>query len=321
MRPDLVFAITPYDAYPAYHSRRLSRLTRLCYVPYGIMSAKIQDNQFNKPFHYRCWRIFCETRIHQELFGRYSGIDPRKIVVSGYPKLDWYRSERQIDGDRLWPATTGRPMKRVVWAPHWSIPLKGARRHWLNFSTFHRNHAYFLETMKRNQSSVSWLFKPHPALAGRVVRAGLMSAAGFQCYMDEMRSLPNVVQCRESDYLDYFATSDALITCSVSFLSEYLPTRKPILRLDNPDNVRFNEFGDRLVEHLYRAQSEAEIDTFVQSVVLDGCDPLLEARLKTLRNVLYFPEHHIGGWIKDYLKTELAAARGGSNAAAENDFC
>jgi len=321
IKPDLAFVITPYDAYPEYHSRSLSHQTRLCYVPYGIMSAKIQDNQFNRPFHYRCWRIFCETQIHKELFAKYSSVDQRKIVVSGYPKLDWYRNDRRIEGDRLWPVTIGKPMKRVVWAPHWSIPLRGARKHWLNFSTFHRNHLYFLEAMKNTQSSINWLFKPHPALASRVVRSGLMSNFEFQCYMDEMLSLPNVIQCRESEYLDYFATSDALITCSVSFLSEYLPTGKPILRLDNPDNVRFNEFGDRLIEHLYRAQSVAEIDAFLQTVVLNGHDPLLEARLQTLREVLYFPKHHIGGWIKDYLKVELEAAQGSMEAAAGGSFC
>jgi hypothetical protein len=309
LQPDFVFVMTPYDAYPMYRSRDIRRYARLCYVPYGIMSAKIQDNQFNKPFHYRCWRIFCETPFHKELFQRYSGVDPRKILVTGYPKLDWYRRKRPLESHEMWRLAADSPMKRVIWAPHWSIPLKRAGKHWLNFSTFHQNHRYFLDTMRATASRIQWLFKPHPSLAGRVVRAGLMTETEFQDYQREMLSLPNVIQCRESEYMDYFATSDALITCSVSFLSEYLPTTKPILRLDNRENVRFNEFGEKLVEHYYCAGTTQEIDQFLANVVLKGEDTAYARRMQTLREVMYVPDHHIGESIKEHIKTAVREMR------------
>lgn len=310
LKPDLVFVLTPYDAYPMYKSRKIRRYSRLCYVPYGIMAAKIQDNQFNKPFHYRCWKIFCETALHKQLFGKYSKVNENKLIVTGYPKLDAYRQVQGNDASQLWNLPPNSPMKRVIWAPHWSIPLQGSKRHWLNFSTFHLNHRFFLEKMKHTTKSIQWLFKPHPDLSGRVVRAGLMSGKEYDEYLEEMLSLPNVIHCQDSAYLDYFVTSDALLTCSVSFLSEYLPTRNPILLLENGENIGFNEYGEKLVEHFYKARTLSEIDEFLSKTVLGGDDWLRNRRMKTLDEIMYFPDYHIGEYIVNYLKQELLGEGG-----------
>ena len=94
-----------------------------CYVPYGVMIASWQEQQYNLLFHNICWRLFYETDFHLMMAQKYSLVKGRNALVSGYPKFDSfsiYKASKRSD-------------KRIIWAPHYSVET-GAL---INYSTFH----------------------------------------------------------------------------------------------------------------------------------------------------------------------------------------
>ena len=93
------------------------------------------------------------------------------------------------------------------------------------------------------------------------------------------------------EYLAYFASSDAMILDSVSFMAEYLYVHKPALFLTR-EGERFNEFGEMIVSVLYRAAGTdyASVEHFLD--VLLESDPLRETRENFFRQVLDYADDH-----------------------------
>ncbi len=70
-------------------------------------------------------------------------------------------------------------------------------------------------------------------------------------YYNAWKNLPNATLYEGGDYLNLFATSDAMITDSDSFMSEYLYSGNPGLYLTNPLQ-KFNEYGEIIKNAWYQ---------------------------------------------------------------------
>jgi hypothetical protein len=304
LAPDVVFYEQPHQFLPdSLWVHQVKHFALTCYVGYGIMVAGIQQLQFNRAFHHDMWRIFAETEHHKELFSTYSLLGHRNVEVSGHPKLDVYLGRPPDDGDSLWsvPRDSAGDVKRVIWAPHFSIKNREVA-----FSTFHRYYNTFLDLARRDMR-LDWIIKPHPWLRLSCVKYGLMSHQEVDDYFRAWEALPNARLCEEDDYFDLFKTSDAMILDSVSFVAEYMPTAKPMLFLVNrePPLVGFNEFGDSLQAGLYRARCEADVHTFIEGTLFGGEDPLAERRRDLAARLLVQPTGGAGAAIRDHLLERL----------------
>ena len=91
----------------------------------------------------------------------------------------------------------------------------------------------------------------------------------------------------ESDYIELFLTSDAMIHDSGSFVVEYLYVDKPVMRTVNdvPLDEQFNDFALSCLNQYYFAYNENDIEQFIQNVI-NGVDPLKEQRTKFVNDVL-----------------------------------
>ena len=134
-----------------------------------------------------------------------------------------------------------------------------------------------LEYAKNNPTTTSWVFKPHPLLRISAVSNGLFKTAeDYDKYLKRWNDLPNAI-VEEGEYLQYMASSDAMILDSVSFMSEYLYFHKPILFLER-EGIAMNEFGEELKEVLYRCSGNdyAAISNFITNSI--DCDEMKMAR-------------------------------------------
>ena len=302
--PDVVFYEQPHQFLPdALWVQQVGRYALPCYVGYGIMVARIQQLQFNRDFHHRMWRIFAETERHRSLFGKYSVVGDRHVLVTGHPKLDVYLEPEPEAADGLWslPRSSHSEVKRVIWAPHFSVKNREVA-----FSTFHRYYEHFYELARRDPR-IDWVVKPHPWLRMACVKYGLMSQAEVDAYCARWQALPNAKMHEQGGYFDLFRTSDALILDSVSFVAEYMPTARPMLFLVNrePPLVGFNEFGEDLQTGLYKARSAADIDAFIANTLFGGDDPIRPQREAQARRVLYQSGGGAGRAIRDHLVQRL----------------
>ncbi|MDO4583199.1 MAG: CDP-glycerol glycerophosphotransferase family protein [Planctomycetia bacterium] len=280
---DIVFLEQPWAIVPPeIFVLPLSRQSLVCYIPYGFMSAAgIENYQYNLDLHNFSWRNFVETDWHKEQYIKYGKRNGENVVALGYPKLDAYAYPTEKPADKIWKSGLNPNVRRVVWAPHWSV----AEDMLVLFSLFKGTYREILSYARRTPQ-VDWLFKPHPLLYQEIIHRGIMSTEETDAYYHEWAQLPNGQVCFDGGYMDYFKTSDALITDSVSFLIEYLPTRKPILRLLSEKNLGLNDFTNRLVQSYYQAKDMEGIKEFLSQVVLPQSDTRYNERMEALSELL-----------------------------------
>jgi hypothetical protein len=298
LKPDIIFYQQPWGKMGDYPKRMIGQ-SLPAYMHYSYMLTANHSMHYERPyFHYYLWKYFTQTEGHKSLHLTHDPLALEKLIVLGYPKLDVYFEEREIDFKKLWKQPDPE-LKRVIYAPHHSIGKNN-----LQLSTFESNHKYFVELAKKNPK-IQWIFKPHPTLEKRVVEKDLMSEKDYQAYVSEWASLPNAKVYDSGDYFDVFRASDALITDCGSFLAEYLPTKKPILHLMRKDSVGYNMVGKDIVRNYYQAYQVEEIEKLVNRVILQGDDYLYEERMKALEHLMPNQEKS-GTLIKNHLMKEFA---------------
>lgn len=271
---DLVFIQQPWGMQDL--PRRLAGRVRCAYVHYGMPVISNDRMQFGLPdFHPWLWRHFLPTEAHAEAVRAAPGPRPPEIRITGHPKFDAYLSPvPQRNRVGTWPNPLEQGRKRVIFAPH-----HGLEQGSLGLGTFAWSGAAMLDLARRHPE-VDFLLRPHPNMAAGLARSGLMQTAEWHAYKTDWADLPNGAVFEEGRYWDVFRTSDAMITDSGSFLAEYLPTGKPLIRLERDGAAPLNGFGQRLAGGFYRTADIAGLETLFADVVVKGADPLAPARAK-----------------------------------------
>lgn len=262
--PDIVIFTTPYKDFPpkyyVYHFR--DRLT--CYVPYGFSSLNMQRVNYDLMFHNLVGLHFVETEIHCQLAAKYARNKAENVVITGYPGTEVFL-RKDYTPNALWKPQD-KMKKKVIWAPHHTIDAT------LALSTFLLRCDDMVALAEKYRNTIQFAFKPHQLLKFKLQQ--LWGEERTQAYYNRWAQMENT-QLEESNYVDFFLTSDAMIHDCGSFTTEYLFVNKPVMYLTHDEHFaeRFNPFGLKSFECHYRGESVDEIKHFLQEVVLDGNDP------------------------------------------------
>lgn len=288
IKPDIIFYSSPWESsFPEqFRINNLPKNVLFCYIPYGIHSSSMLENQYNQKLHKNAWKIFYPTQIQKFLAVKYSDMGASNVIVTGYPKMDPLVDGTHKDDPFPWK-DSAHQKKRIIWAPHHSIEFG------ISFSTFHKNYEFFYNLAK-DRPEIEWVFKPHPVLRHfHMVSSSILSEdnpfnnENMEKYYESWGNLPNATVYERGDYLNLFATSDAMITDSSSFLSEYLYSGSPGLFLTNKSQ-EFNEFGEIIKDAWYQIDGNdfKEIENFINNVVITGEDSLRHIRENIFQNYL-----------------------------------
>lgn len=302
INPDIVFFSIPYSfVRPEYEiGNYLDTLT--CYVPYGYKNSYIYDALYNQPTHNFVWKFFLETRIHQGYAIKYSRNKGRNTVVTGYPGMDSMLMKNHVPKD-VWKIKD-RKIKRIIWAAHHTIPGYGFT---LDFSTFLKYCNYMLELAEKYKDFIQIAFKPHPILRQNLNNPEVWGREKTDNYFKKWEDLENG-QLNESDYLDLFITSDAMIHDCGSFTVEYLYTSKPVMFLIGDENItdRYNDVGKIAFTKLYHGRKTEDIESFIVDVVINANDPKKEDRIHFFNEVIKPPNNNTASEnIFNILKSEI----------------
>lgn len=205
MAPAVVFRQAPWDHdLPDCLSAEKLSFARLCYVPYGYMTAKIERHQFDQQLHRLAWRIFCPDDAHLQLCAEYNQFGGINSRVTGYPKFDHLARHAGTGG--AWPLARreGRAAYRLIWAPHFAY-----QGDWLKFGVFDRIAADML-ALAQSDPDLQIVMRPHPALREAMQAAAPGTALGV--FLRQWLALDNTAMSSEQEYGDLFAASDALLT-------------------------------------------------------------------------------------------------------------
>ncbi len=276
--PDIIFYTNPYkglidDRY--YIDKFKTDIT--CYVPYAIMSTA-NRMFYDLGFHNKLWKVFCETTMHYDVGARIQKRQGKNYFHSGYPGLDkLFEGVSQKDPWKI----KNKKIKRVIWAPHHSIGF------FTKVSNFLEYYDVFLEVAEKYKKKLQIAFKPHPLLRYVLYQRDDWGKDKTDEYYKKWEELENG-QFEDSDYIDLFLESDALIHDSGSFISEYLATRKPSLfMISSKANMdEWSEYGAKALSVHYKSNNKADLFKFINDVVLDGQDHKKEKRNKFVNEIL-----------------------------------
>lgn len=284
------------------------------YIQYGMYFIDNLDGSFaiqaiyNKEIFNSIWRFYCESTYNLEGYRKYQFLHGKNVRYSGYAKMDYFFGDDEPSEEtirEIWKIPEGKnskEIKKIIIAPHYSVK----DREVLYLSTFRRNAWFWLYLAEKYKDSVSFIFKPHPNLRLAAVDSKLFrSFEEYDEYISRWDSLPNGRAVQESNYLQIFRTSDAMIMDSGSFLGEYLYTGKPLLFLTRPEQ-RFLELGKKVVDAYYKTPGEnySEIESFIKNVVIDGNDDMKEQRDKLFRDEFDYVKTN-GITASDYICNEV----------------
>ena len=283
---DILFYQQPWMLGKEQKPDMVSRYALTCYSCYGLNI--VEDSiDYMEDFHFLLWKMFVENECLVSCFSNLIKKEIYNCVTVGCPMLDEYKKVTDFEDKN-------KPI--IIYAPHHSLDEKGLR-----CATFNHNGKKILELAKNTKDMFDWVFKPHPRLKHAVICNNIMKEEEIDEYFEEWRRVGRIVD--GGDYINLFYNSDAMITDCVSFLGEYLPSKKPLIHLVSDFNP-FNDFGKSFIDSFYKAHDFEEFSQIFNEVVVLKNDYKRDERLDKIK-ILYDEKTTVTDKIYNFLNDNI----------------
>ncbi len=262
---DIVFLLNPHESlYPAGYVNKWLKDCIVVYVPYAFwLALDYEELVFRTKVHRSAALVLYESDEHLRLAksrGRYA----KNGVSIGYAGFAEMTPQGGPGGGEKSEDLEDSKAPRILWAPHHSIEANG-------FSDFMYWHEHLLDTAKNNLPYLL-VFRPHPVLRPKLEEAWGHKRA--RAYYDEWHRAKCGLLDNDSVNVS-FHRSSAMMHDSLSFLAEYVITRKPAAYLcRNPELIRerLNGIGKELLDLHVAVSNANQLEAWVVSV-LQGKSP------------------------------------------------
>lgn len=169
----------------------------------------------------------------------------KDILISSGVKGEVIDKMPQFDYPNLYKKQDLGYKKVVIYAPHHSVKKDRGCNNNLRYSTFNSFKDEFLELVKQRPD---WLFyyKPHPNLSYTI--------KNHNEYANQLKEYNNVkyIPCNSHQtYYQLFVNSDILITDCISFIGEWLPNKKPLIRLRDATTDQLSPRAENIIEDCF----------------------------------------------------------------------
>lgn len=273
-KPDIVFYDQPWDLPEIHHPKYVSEFALTCYTSYGCDLVDCPED-YTSIFHRFMYKFFVEHELNVKRFYSYNKENIKNCVVVRYPKFEEYYEDNEKcdiwkDNDKF----------KIIYAPHHSLDKKGLR-----LSTFKQNGRFILELAQKHPET-TWVFKPHPRLKYALLRTKTMTEDEIKNYFDEWARIGAVYE--DGNYINLFKTSDLMITDGCTFLAEYLPSEKPLIRLVNKKGVQLNALGKKLSKGFYCTYKNSELKKLLECLVVNKEDEKQSIRKEIAKEILNY---------------------------------
>ena len=264
-KPDIIIYQHPWYVDRCQGPVVCSKFALTYYMPYFIPTS-VSPVEYHLRFHSYV-ENFCvldeKTKKYYSLKMSNKG---ENIKVVGHTMLDFYylNKNQTYENDNT-----------VIYAPHWTVDNKN-----LAWGTFLWSRDVVLDFAK-NHPEFNWVFKPHPCLYNYLLNQKILSKADVDNYWSEWGR----IGCIENggDYINLFMSSRAIISDCGSFLTEYLFSKKPFIRLKSKNPYELNPFVDEIVKCYYNVSDKHELIDTLNRVIVNNDDYFKEKRLELIK--------------------------------------
>lgn len=283
-RVDLVILSEPYDT-PLLQGPQNKGLTRysFCYIPYGFYSIGSELNM-NSIINNTALFNFYENEASRQLASSLMDNKGSNVCITGHAMADAFL----FSPDRHVPAwkDCGKPLKKVIWAPHWTI-TDGLV--WFASGNFLSVAEQMTKLAEQYREEIQFAFKPHPLLHRTLCKHPDWGKERADAFYRKWAEMPNT-QLEEGAYTGLFMQSDACIHDCGSFIIEYMFADKPALFLMRGEGYQgYSPMAQQALACYTKGHRVEDIERFLQSL-LQGEDTLQEQR-QDFRTRYLIPPH------------------------------
>ena len=298
LKPDYVFIQQPYNiCKPSkYHSKKISKYCKLCYVHYGILIFKgeVQESVYPPDFFKNVDFVFSENKEQQFVIENLAKKINSKLIckLTGYPRFDGLDKYRNINSDN-WNLPMSENVKRIIWTPRWCT---------------NENNCHFFEYKDKlieyaeENKDIDFIFRPHPQAFLNWNATGELSKKEAEKHKKRYKNCNNAKIDTRKEYLTTFYSSDFMITDISSIIPEYFLTGKPIIYCHRTNH--FNKFGEKMAEGFYWVHNWEELEKTIE-MLKRGEDPLYEKRQQIIKDNFYINPNGAGNTIKEIIKKDF----------------
>lgn len=282
--PDIIFIHEEYDY--IFRSSAYQKLDEkiLCHIPYCFHNTA-NNYEFNGIGNNITLFNFYENAYICTLGAEIAQNKGINNVATGNPQADIF-IDKAKHSESVWKEC-GHPMKKVIWAPHWTILAN--TNTWFNCGTFLKTADTIVSLAQKYASQIQFAFKPHPLLYRALCNHPEWGQEKTDAYYRLWAEMPNT-QLAEEEYAALFMQSDAMIHDSGSFILEYLFADKPAMFLREGEGYgNYNEMTLDALKCYHKGLTKEDIEDFLQRCVLRTEDPLAEIRHDILQKYLLPP--------------------------------
>ena len=266
-KPDIIFYQQPYEIYNIQKPRRTSKYTLNCYIPYFVPNYGFLSMDCGQELHRDVWRFYVLNEEWANIYRQYMKKCSGSVVGLGHTMLD----EIYLNNDQT--------QDYVIYAPHWTIPHKNNPTP-IRCSTFADTGKIILEYAKKHKD-IKWVFKPHPTLKVALERIG-WTKDEIENYYNEWEQFAKC--CYDSEYMELFLKSKAMITDCGSFLIEYFCTGKPLIHLiSSYCKVSPPKPTQDIFETFYQVYNSEDLYKYLDEIIVKNNDYMKDKRVTVLK--------------------------------------
>lgn len=290
--PDIVFYSSPYKGQihsKYYINNFLDKLS--CYVNYGYDASVFSEHIYRLALPNLVWTVFLENKMILDRYERLSKNKGINGIITGFPGVDGIKYRNNDE------ASEQKQVKKIIWAPHHTIAEIDA----LNYSNFMNYYDEFLSFADKYKNKIHITFKPHPLLKIKLYNHKDWGRERTDNYYEKWERRTNT-SLNTDDYIELFNDSDAMIHDSGSFVAEYLYTGKAVLYMMKDSSYdEYNDFGKLALDCHYHSFNLADVEKFIEYVVINDEDSMRENRNTFYENILKISNKNGSENIYDYI--------------------
>lgn len=286
-RADVVFVSEPYDSgvFCAPENKGLTK-RGVCYIPYGFYTIGTKENLDQILNNAALFNLYENEATHRLAAGLMLN-GGSNIALTGHTMADAFLYSETAHRP-AWK-DCGKPLKKVIWAPHWTVC--GADN-WFACGNFIELAAAMLQLAEKYSGEIQFAFKPHPKLFATLCALPEWGEEKTAAYYKQWAEMPNT-QMEVGTYAALFMQSDAIVHDSSSFIVEYMFADKPAFFIRKGKGYQgYSNMAFEALKCYHKGASVDEIEQFLQDCVLGNADPYAEVRREYRRRYL-IPPHGV----------------------------